>query len=86
MAGEQAGGRDGQTESVDGGQALSDCERGFESEGADGTDRQTAPSLRGIDSSAAGEVLRRRQSGVSLDGRPGSGGEKAALEHRVEEL
>jgi hypothetical protein len=60
------GGRDGQTESVDGGQALSDCERGVESKGADGTDCQTAPSLGGIDLSMAGEVLRRRQSGVSL--------------------
>jgi transposase len=57
---------DGQTESVDSGEALSNCERGAEPKGTDGTDRQTAPSLRGIDLSVAGEVLRRWQSGVGV--------------------
>jgi hypothetical protein len=45
----QLGGSDGQTESVDGGEALSNCERGAEPKGTHGANRQAASSLRGID-------------------------------------
>ena len=62
----ESGARDGQTMSVDSGEALPDDQRNPEPIGAGGTDRQTPPNLMGMGLSAAGKVLPRRQSGVGV--------------------
>lgn len=71
---------------ADGGQALSDCERGLSQK------EPMAQIARRHQVSEALIYLRREKfyeggrAALAFDGRPGSGGEKEALEHRVEEL
>src|SRR5262245_43993902 len=52
--GDLPGGQDGQTESVERGEALPDRQRGAEPKRANWTDRQTASGFRRIDLSVAG--------------------------------
>ena len=81
------GGSDGQTESMDGGEALPDRERGAKPKGADGADRRRHQVSEALIYRWREKFYDGGKAALAFDGRrKGLNEEKTALERQVEEL
>jgi transposase-like protein len=71
---------------VDGGEALSDCERGAKPKGIHGPIARRHQVSEGLIYRWREKFFDGGKAALTFEGRSGSGGEKAALERQVEEL